>query len=335
MTQYAMLVVSAVVVLAGASLFTNGLEWFGKRLGLSDHAVGSVFAAVGTAMPETMVPIIAIMFGTKAAGHAVGIGAIIGAPFMLATLAMFVTGVAVVWNRDNRPDYPNMNVDPRVIKLNLECFMGFYALAVAASFVDVFLFKLFVSCLLVLFYAIYAVYAVKSGGSSSGENDVLEPCWFAPKSENPPLPVIFAQITSALVLIIWGAELFVDAIQAISLALGASPLLLSMLIVPVATELPEKFNSVVWIKKGKDTLALGNITGSMVWQSTAIMTVGIMLTDWKLGPAEMWSVLLTMLATLLVYVQLRRTKRLTPAPLLAGGFFYLLFALIMVLRGAK
>ncbi len=330
-----MLVLSAVVVLAGASLFTNGLEWFGRRLRMSDRAVGSVFAAVGTAMPETMVPIIAILFGSKEAGHPVGIGAIIGAPFMLATLAMFVSGVAVFWNKDNRPAYPKMNVDAGVIKLNLECFLGFYALAISASFVNVFLFKLFISCLLVLFYAIYAVYAVKSVGFPASESDYLEPCRFAPKSKNPPLTVIFAQITAALVLIIWGAELFVDAIQAISLALGASPLILSMIIVPVATELPEKFNSVVWIKKGKDTLALGNITGSMVWQSTAIMTVGIMLTDWKLGTAEMLSVLLTVLATLLVYAQLRWKKSLTPAPLLAGGFFYLLFAVIMFIRGAK
>src|SRR4051812_42996352 len=91
-----LLLVAFVVILLGAELFTNGIEWFGHKLQLAEGAVGSVLAAVGTALPETMIPIIAILFGTGDASHAVGIGAILGAPFMLSTLAMFVTGVAVI-----------------------------------------------------------------------------------------------------------------------------------------------------------------------------------------------------------------------------------------------
>ena len=85
-----------VVILVGAELFTNGIEWFGLKLGLAEGAVGSVLAAVGTALPETMIPIIAILFSASASSSEVGVGAILGAPFMLATLAMFVTGVAVL-----------------------------------------------------------------------------------------------------------------------------------------------------------------------------------------------------------------------------------------------
>src|SRR5215208_4356596 len=91
------LVVAFVVILIGAELFTNGIEWFGRKLDLAEGAVGSVLAAVGTALPETMIPIIAILFATSEASDAVGVGAILGAPFMLATLAMFVTGLAVLW----------------------------------------------------------------------------------------------------------------------------------------------------------------------------------------------------------------------------------------------
>ena len=84
-----------VIILIGAELFTNGIEWFGRKLQLAEGAVGSVLAAVGTALPETLIPIIAIGFaGGGAATDAVGVGAILGAPFMLSTLAMFVTGVA-------------------------------------------------------------------------------------------------------------------------------------------------------------------------------------------------------------------------------------------------
>ena len=73
------LVIALIVILIGAELFTNGIEWVGRKLDLAEGAVGSVLAAVGTALPETMIPIIAILFaGGGEASHAVGIGAILG-----------------------------------------------------------------------------------------------------------------------------------------------------------------------------------------------------------------------------------------------------------------
>src|SRR3954464_4837535 len=104
------LVGAFVVILIGAELFTNGIEWFGRKLELAEGAVGSVLAAVGTALPETMIPIIAIGFASEGSHSAneVGVGAILGAPFMLSTLAMFVTGVGVLAFRARRPNDTRM-----------------------------------------------------------------------------------------------------------------------------------------------------------------------------------------------------------------------------------
>ena len=79
----------------GAELFTNGVEWIGEGFGLSEGAVGSVLAAVGTALPETLLPLVAILSG-HGRGEEIGTGAILGAPFMLTTLAMVVVAVAVL-----------------------------------------------------------------------------------------------------------------------------------------------------------------------------------------------------------------------------------------------
>ena len=118
MTEILLLIISLGVILLGAELFVNGVEWLGKLFDLSEGAVGSVLAAVGTALPETLIPIIAIIFGQEKAGHEIGIGAILGAPLMLSTLAMFVTGVAVVGFRHKRThgikvvaDYNTMSRD--------------------------------------------------------------------------------------------------------------------------------------------------------------------------------------------------------------------------------
>ncbi|MFB6189328.1 MAG: hypothetical protein ABEI57_05545 [Halapricum sp.] len=105
-TSLGLLVASFVLLLIGAEIFTNGVEWLGHRLGVSESATGSILAAVGTALPETMIPVIAIVHGyltgtTGAADH-VGVGAILGAPFMLATIALFLVGTSVFYFADPR-----------------------------------------------------------------------------------------------------------------------------------------------------------------------------------------------------------------------------------------
>src|SRR5436309_4187725 len=109
------LALAFIVILLGAELFTNGIEWFGHKLGLAEGAVGSVLAAVGTALPETMIPIVAILFSGQAHSAEIGVGAILGAPFMLATLAMFVTGLAVMVQARKREAGDVMPVDTGVL----------------------------------------------------------------------------------------------------------------------------------------------------------------------------------------------------------------------------
>src|SRR5829696_560644 len=132
------LAVAFVVILLGAELFTNGIEWFGRKLELAEGAVGSVLAAVGTALPETMIPIIAILSGGgSSASHGIGVGAILGAPFMLATLAMFVTGVAVLMVGKSRPTRDAMLVDTKVLAHDMRYFAIAYAAAIGAAFLPI------------------------------------------------------------------------------------------------------------------------------------------------------------------------------------------------------
>ena len=123
------LILSFAVILAGSELFTNGIEWFGHKLELGEGAIGSVLAAIGTALPETMVPLIAIVFGGGVAASEIGVGAILGAPFMLATLAMFVTGAAVLLMRRRRAAGSTLAVDAAVVNHDL----GYFARGLRAS----------------------------------------------------------------------------------------------------------------------------------------------------------------------------------------------------------
>ena len=51
------------VILIGCELFANAVEHIGRKFALSHAATGSLLAAVGTALPETIIPILALVFG--------------------------------------------------------------------------------------------------------------------------------------------------------------------------------------------------------------------------------------------------------------------------------
>ncbi len=326
-----LLLVSLGVILLGAAAFTNGLEWFGKKMRLSDGAVGSIFAAVGTALPETLIPIIAFLFGGKTSGQLIGVGAIIGAPFMLGTLAMFISGLAVIANRRRRDDYPVMRVDTRTMERDMRYFLILFTLAVAASFLGTHpVIKVFIALLLVVFYGTYVMQTLRGENSLEGEATDLAPCYLAPKSPDPSVAIIYVQVIVSLLLIVWGSYIFVDEIRILAERLGVSPLILSMIIAPIATELPEKFNSVIWIGRGKDTLAIGNITGAMVFQGSVITAIGILMTEWRLDATALATVALTLASVGLCYCQIRLKKHLTPGTLLAGGSFYFLFLILIL-----
>ncbi|HEV8516887.1 MAG TPA: hypothetical protein VGQ47_04570 [Candidatus Limnocylindrales bacterium] len=339
-----LLLVAFVVILAGAELFTNGIEWFGRKLNLAEGAVGSVLAAVGTALPETMIPIVAILFSARGseaareAGNEVGVGAILGAPFMLSTLAMFVTGVAVLVQARSRPGGDTMPVDAVVLGKDIRFFFVAYAVAVAVAFVPPELgpLRLVAAALLLAIYGLY----VKDHFEADPDVDAadLAPLRFgrldlAGHREDPAAPrlrIVSFQVVFALGLIIGGAVVFVDAVEHLAEQLSIAPAILALVIAPIATELPEKFNSILWVRQGKDTLAMGNITGAMVFQSCIPTVVALLFAGeaWRVTADSLVpfaSAGIAFLSTAAIFLPMSRRARLTGRGLLVGGPFYLLY----------
>ncbi|HBX24607.1 MAG TPA: sodium:calcium antiporter [Desulfotomaculum sp.] len=315
------------LILFSAELFTNGIEWLGKKLKLSEGAVGSVLAAVGTALPESMIPVMAILFGTGEASHEIGIGAILGAPFMLATLALSITGIAALICKVNGEKRECMLIDQSIMRRDLGFFMLVYSIAILAAFLPQD-FKSPVAVLLVLAYFFYVARTLKAG-STLCETE-LKPLHFAKKQQEPSTRVIVLQVLTALGGIIVGAHLFVQGITHVAEILHISPFVLAIFIAPIATELPEKFNSLIWVRQCKDTLALGNITGAMVFQSSMIPALGIALTPWELSGLALISALLALVGASVVYLTLRIKKAIRPATLAFNGLFYIIFIVAAV-----
>jgi cation:H+ antiporter len=334
---------SFVIILAGAELFTNGIEWFGRKLRLAEGAVGSVLAAVGTALPETMIPIVAILFSGEAHSDEIGVGAILGAPFMLATLAMFVTGVAVMIQARRRPNRDVMPVDIHVLGADMRTFAITYGLAIAAAIFlpsDPVWPKIVVAVLLIVIYAWYVKAHFEADPSVDVED--LAPLRFhrfdGGRTGNPdPAPrlrVINLQVLVALGLIVVGAVAFVDAVGHVATTLGVSQVLLTLVIAPIATELPEKFNSILWVRQGKDTLAMGNITGAMVFQSAIPVSVALVFAPHSWVAAEgsylaFASAGIAFVSSAAIFLPMARTGRLRGRWLLIGGAFYVAYLVLV------
>lgn len=347
--EFLVLVIAFVVILIGAELFTNGIEWFGRKLELAEGAVGSVLAAVGTALPETMIPIIAILFATGEAANEVGIGAILGAPFMLATLAMFVTGVAVLTVARGRGTDDVMRVDTTVLAHDMRYFAIAYAIAIGAAFLPVepVWLKWIVAVVLVGIYAWYVKGHFEADPDVDAED--LAPLRFrrldaAAHADNPATPrlrVVNLQVLAALALIVAGAVFFVDAVEHLATDFGIDGALLALVIAPIATELPEKFNSVIWVRQGKHTLAMGNITGAMVFQSTIPTVVALLFASnhWVAAPGTYTafaSAGIAFASSAFIFVPMARRGALRGRGLLIGGGFYLAYLafVIAVISGA-
>ncbi len=321
---------SLAIILVGCHVFTNGVEWLGKRMGVSDGVVGSIFAGVGTALPETLIPIMAIFFGTTDASHDIGIGAIVGAPFMLSTLSLPLAAAGVfLFARMGRRD-TNLNLDTRQIDLELRLFLGAFSVSMLASFIHVHQVRVALAVMLVGMYLYYVRKTVKEGTDIHDEE--LPPLFLARGLGRPPYFLIATQILVALTAIVGGAHLFVGAVAELAVTLGVSALVLSLLITPIATELPEKMNSLIWLFQRKDQMAIGNITGAMVFQATFPVVVGLLGTSWALDDRVMVAGGMSILTSAILLIMLRLRGGFTPYHLMVGVMFYAAYA-VYILRG--
>lgn len=326
-----LLILAFAIVLAGALLFTNAVEWLGHTRGLGEGAVGSVLAAVGTAAPETLIAIVALL-SSDPKSEDVAIGAIVGAPFLLGTLAMGLVGLFAYLYRERRVQGVNLDAHAPTLERDLIFFLAFFGIAGALAWGPPAPVRIVAGIVFLLAYLFYVRRTLTSGGEVQGE-ETLKPLIFDRRSGDhgdPPTWLCVVQLLVGLGAMVFGAHLFVEHLLGIADALGADPLVLALILAPLATELPEKVNSFFWVREGKDALALGNISGAMVFQSTIPIGIGFLFTDWHLGTNAFVSVVLGLAGGLLAYESLHQAGRFK-LPAVVGWFaLYVAFIVVVV-----
>jgi cation:H+ antiporter len=317
---------SAAVIYLACEYFVNGVEWVGRKFAVGQQATGSILAAFGTALPESVVTFVAVVFGATAAQKSIGVGAALGGPLVLATIAYATVGVALILCRAKLPKTEAIRADFRSLSRDQGWFLAIFAAKIALGVVA-FAFKPWLGA---LFLAAYGAYFWKEmRGEGDAEEPDLERLKLTPRLETPPTWAAVAQTLAALVVIFAASRLFVMQLDALGPALGIKPQLLALLLSPIATELPETLNAIIWVRQGKHRLALANISGAMMIQATVPTAFGLFFTPWILDPPLLVGAGVTALAVAVMFVAFRRGF-ISRGLLAAMAGFYVLFAAVVL-----
>lgn len=358
-------------ILISCEVFTNAIENLGEKLNIGHEFTGSVLAAVGTALPETILPLIAIymastgMASEVSAKEDIAIGAILGAPFMLSTLAMFLLGLSIYTHRKQRGS-EKLEVNLGHLERDLRYFLKVFVLAVATTIfstyylnqiVEIFCssdlgFKLMrlinfgafayqcsdstaitvrvaIGMIIILLYVKYLIDTYKSASQDfSGEFSIDDcPILYLERyfKFKVTMPTVLIQVLIGLAGIIYFAHGFIHGVEHVASMFNISPLVVSLIVCPIATELPEKVNSWIWSSQGKDVLAMGNISGAMVFQASIPCAIGIILTPWQLTPVALLCALISIIASAILLIFIKTKKQIDYKALLLCGSLYLIY----------
>ncbi|MYS22849.1 MULTISPECIES: sodium:calcium antiporter [unclassified Streptomyces] len=345
MIHFVLLVVCAVAIYLSCEWFVNAVEWLGRRLDVGKTAVGTILAAFGTALPESVVTLVAVTTGGSEKAKDVGIGAALGGPLALSTIAYGVTGAMLLRKRHQyvkavraetgeSPQPAGRQAlgdekDMRRLARDQEWFLPIFVVKVALGLVS-FAFKHYLGLLFFAAYAVYFSREIRSSRAAGDTHEELEPLKLQRKAASPTTKAVVVQTTATLLVIFLASQLFVKQLDAIGPILGLSGAVTALLLSPIATELPEVMNAIIWVRQGKTQLSLANISGAMMIQATVPSGLGLLFTRWRFDTALLWSGIVT-IAAIVYLLGTMLAHRLTPGRLTVAAAFYAVFAVGLVL----
>jgi cation:H+ antiporter len=326
------LLASAALIYFACEAFVNGVEWLGMKLGLTQTATGTLLAAFGTALPESVVTLVAVAFGNTPAQKDIGVGAALGGPLVLSTVAYGVTALVLLANarRLGRTSNPVVEVECARLRQDQLWFLAIFVVKVALGVIIV-AWKPIAGFAFLAAYALYTLKELRNKECAPAELDDMEPLRIRPRDADPPIAWAVAQTLVALTVIFAASRFFVGQLESFSMQLGMSAELAALLLSPVATELPETMNAVIWVRQGKERLALANISGAMMIQATIPTAFGLFWTSWLLQPPLLVAAGVTMVAIL--YLQwIFRSPQVHARALAQVAWLYPVFAAIVAWR---
>jgi cation:H+ antiporter len=247
--------VGIVFLYFGSEALVDGGKNMALRLGITPFVVGLTVLAFGTSAPEAITSIVSrndpgIIIGNVVGSNIVNIAVCIG-------LAAMIFPILSVF-RDNRIEFITMILASLIVLV-----MAFGGIGTVEGII----------LLLLLLLFIFIVYKTKvnspeaqAEAAEMGEAD--KPMWKC---------VLY--IIAGLVLLYFGADMFVDGSKEIAEMMGVSELVIGLFLVAIGTSLPELCVSIMAAFRHENDIAVSNIIGSNIFNAFFVLGIGAVITD--------------------------------------------------------
>ena len=254
-------VVGFVLLIKCADFFVDGAASFARNFKIPTVVIGLTIVAFGTSAPE-----LAISFSSHLSGNAdMLFGNVIGSSI---SNIFVILGIAVL--------IIPFSVKNDVVKKEIPI-LTLITLGLSVLFLDTYFDSSETNRLsradgiiLILFFSIFIFYLITVLANKKDSEDAE----VKPKYK---VPLSIIMIILGLGGIIIGSELVVGNVAALAESIGISQKIISVTIISIGTSLPELVTTVVAAKKGENSMAIGNIVGSNIFNICIVLGLPIII----------------------------------------------------------
>ncbi|WP_411358874.1 calcium/sodium antiporter [Pseudidiomarina salilacus] len=292
-----------------ADRFVDGAASTANHLGMPPLLIGMVIIGFGTSAPEMVVSAIASSQGNPglALGNAFGsnitnIALVLGLTAVLAPIA----------------------VSSQVLKREMPLLLAF-TLLMAWPLYDLVITEIEAWMLLAMFSA-YMGWSIYQG--MRGKDDALAAEYDEEiQAQKMSLKQGISWLIVGLVLLVISSRILVWGAVDIATALGVSDLVIGLTVVAIGTSLPELASSIAAVRKNEHDLAVGNVIGSNMFNTLAVVGIAGVIHPIDLDPLVLSRDWLTMtVLTFLLAVFSFRLNRPTRVNRIQGIVLLLCYA---------
>ncbi|MEM0133918.1 MAG: hypothetical protein QXU18_01635 [Thermoplasmatales archaeon] len=255
-----------VMLIASSLLLTITIEDIGRKGKFSERITGAVISPIFTSLPELTVIVLALLFVGERSGSEIAAGTIIGEPFMVSAIGFPIVALTLIFaKRKGKLE----EIDKILSKMLI--FMGLvFPIILIPLYFSSIPARIIVAILLVTLYFVFLKLV-------RGERDFEEEAKEV-KIKNISLLVLF--LVGGVILLLGGSSILVTAIDKLSVQIGVNRELITILLVPIGTIVPETMNAIIWASRRKTSLAIGAMVGEEIFFVTLFPALGILASQW-------------------------------------------------------
>lgn len=294
-------VVALTVLLKASDWFISAAEKIGLSVGISPFVIGVTIVAFGTSLPELASSISSVYAGISS----VVVGNVVGSNI---TNILLVLSLTILFGREILIEHNILDVDLPIL-LGSALMLYFVLYDADVSYLD-------------MGILLGGMVIFLTNSLSSDRTDKL--------SREPAGWKAYVLLLLGGILVYFGAEYTIQAISQISVQMKVDPEIIALTVVALGTSLPEVVVSISAAKKGKASIAVGNVIGSNIFNTFAVMGIPRLFGELEIPPEINEFGLPYMVAMTILFLVVCLSKRISKWEALIMILFYVLYIVILI-----